>query len=62
MFSSWYNIKLTNKTIENIFQAEMLQKGNKYTNYLSVINALFLVISIVASIIFSQKTSVALYL
>ena len=57
MFSSWYNIKLTNKTIENIFQAEMLQKGNKYTNYLSVINALFLVISIVASIIFSQKTS-----
>ena len=42
MFRSWFNIKLTNKKIEKIFQDDMLLKGNKYTNYLTIINAIFL--------------------
>ena len=57
MFRSWFNIKLTNKKIEKIFQDDMLLKGNKYTNYLTIINAIFLIISIVASIIFFNSSS-----
>ena len=58
IFQSWFNIKLTNKKIENVFKDDMLEKGSKYTNYLTIINTLFLIISIAASIIFANKTSV----